>query len=376
MAHTAPPPSYQYPAVPIELQRSISNFYGSWGLGFQGYYLSRPAPDADPSATINYMTDLKYQLPVLFILGWGPLSFKKLLFNTHYIYNQNWETDTDQLRTFYTYWFNSPQMDTFVFPTRSLSRAHSLSFDMRFVNKGLQIGVFSRLQWERAGSTYIGESFERTETTTVSENFTPYLAYLYNKFYRIQLSIPFKTEINKEDSRLSYQMYSYNIPLASVDLNQALYIKPIKMLIYNQLFYRAYKYSSLTNDQTHYGVSLGMDSPLFWKIRIKPQVTYIHKTYSLGRLFRPRSSSAGQSLVSVINRNDEFIRGGAGLELNLTPRWRWELNYSYDTNFSSLPLYESQRHFAAIFLTYSLPSTEQTVKMTHRFLDENYAQDF
>jgi hypothetical protein len=363
--------------------RGLTNWYAQVGTGFGIDEVSKCDPGAEScNAPIS---ESHYSLLLKGIVGWGPVRTKHFLFNIHYKYNQNWGTDYLQVDRFFARWFDTFKTEDFLFPTKSLLRSHEIAWDMRGLWNPFQAGLFSRLNFGRVGSSFFGEPLEEVETVVVSENFVPYVSYKYDRFYRAQLSSPFRTEINREDPRLSNTTYSFSSKgrgrIFSLKLSNAGFIEPIESLVYLDLSHQQLKYASIQNDRVRNGASASVDFPVAFGIRVVPKLGYFKDEYLVNRPRIPGyTKKKATELINTkaieVARNDTFLTLGLSVNWSIDDNSKLDLTLSRESNTSTLSEFNITRNELVLGYTYSWPTQSTVSKRVDRFTESPYAEEF
>ena len=363
--------------------RGLDSWYAQIGTGFAVDELSKCDPGAD--SCNSPISESRYSLLLSGILGWGPIRTKHFLFNTHYKYSQNWGTDYLQVDRFFDRWFDTFKGEDFLFPTKSLLRIHELAWDIRGLWNPFQLGLFSRLSFARVGSSTFGDKLEEAETVVSSENFVPYFSYKYERFYRVQFSMPFRTEINKDDPRFSNTTYSFSSNgrgrIFSFKLSNAAYIEPIESLVFLDLVRQQLKYASIQNDRIRNGVSSSLDFPIVFGIRATPRVGYYQDSYLVNRPRIPGyTKKKAKDLINTkaieAERKDTYLTLGLGVGWAIDENSKVELALSRESNTSSLPEFNQTRNEIRLGYTYSWPNSNTVGKRVDRFTESPYAEEF
>jgi hypothetical protein len=384
LSQQVPPPAAA-PAQPsiMDEVRGLRSWYAQGHIGLGVDEVSK----CDPSTgSCNApISESKYTLFLGALVGWGPIRTEHVMFNTHYRYTQNWSTDYTQVERFLGSYFDTYKAQDFLFPTKSLLRVHEIAFDLRGIWNPVQAGLFTRLSWARVGSSTFGEKLEEAETVATSENFVPYVSYKYDRFYRAQFSIPLRTEINRDDPRLSNTTYSISSEgrgrILSFKLSNAGYIEPIDSLVFLDLFQTQLKYSAISEDRTRLGLSGSFNFPIVETVRASPKVGYFRENYIVNRARIPGySKEKAKDLINVkaeeVERNDNYLSLGLSLHWDFSANSRVELDVARESNTSSLPEFNKTTNFLKLGYTYSWPSQNMVSKRVDRFVESPYAEEF
>ncbi len=383
-----PPPPNAYPSPTPKVSekaqeenepiRGLRTYYAQAGIGFGIEEKSRNDPaDSKPIGSA------RYTLRGTGLIGWGPLRTENLLFNIHYRYSQDWDTDFDQVSKFGS-WIKGPKADTFLFPTNRLLRLHEIESDMRFVQPLFNFGLFSRLTWGLTGSQFFGGKDEYSETLVVAENFVPYFGFRYKRFYRGQIYMPLRTEINKEDELLNNTTYSFSTKgrgrLFSFGLNNAFFFRQIDSLLYADTFLSEYKYYSLQNDHTRRGGALSFDFPVVWALRAVPKFVYYIDDFSIQRVriknFVKGNAQEVNEPPILIGRKDTFLGYGLSLYYDLNSQERIYFEFDQEQSTSTIPEFNVSRRTLEFGYRWSLPKSVILVKRVGRFTDNSFAEEF
>lgn len=357
----------------------LKKFYGN----FESHYRAEDTLANEPGST-SMAGDSKYRLLLNLSLGYGAIKLNNFLFNLHYQYSQNWETDFNQVTIFKERWFSKPKMENFLFPTQSLLRTHSLALDSRYVYNNLQFGLFSRINIARIGSKLIGDKLETSETAAISEQFVPYFGVKIDRYYRGEFSSPFKTEINKQDPRLSNSTYSWSPKgrgrVFSYQLRNAAYVPNIASIFYLDLFYLQYRFASLFEDKTKTGMFFSVDYPLWLKLRTKPKVHYFKENYIVERTripgFQKGSSLENNNPAELKKRTDSQIILELSIDYSISDRMRVEVFISKGEKKSTITEYNTSTTFFGMSYVYALPSVTISQRKVQRFQDNNFTSEF
>jgi hypothetical protein len=363
--------------------RGLKTWYAQFDSGFGVEEISRCDPGAEDCS--KPITESRYNLGLAGILGWGPLRTESFLFNIHYKYSQNWSTDYAQVERFLDKWFSQRKAENFIFPTKSLLRTHEIAWDLRYIYQAFQAGLFTRLSWGRVGSRMFGEELEEAETVAKTENFVPYLSYKHDRYYRGQLSLPFRTEINKDDPRLSNASYSWDSEgrgrAFSVRLSNGVYVPPWDSLLYLDLYRLEYKYASIQNDRTRTGLSASLDVPVVWQLRVTPRLVYAKDGFLVPRVRQKGYTKAtASSLINVkpqeVVRGDTFLSYALFAYYDVSSSSRIDFSMLRENTTSTLPEFNVMRSQFVLGYSYSWPTTSTVSKRVDRFSESPYAEEF
>lgn len=303
----------------------------------------------------------------------------------HYEYGQRWDMPLDQVDRFLA---NVPRLSksSFLLQSRFMERNHSFVLDARYVNPTLQAGLHSRLSFQRAGSTIIGLSGESTETTSVTENFTPYLTLQWTPQYRVQLSSPFRTQIDRADPQLNNATYSFNQRgrgrLFSFKISNAVSLQSLRSRLYLDGFLTDYKYGSILYDRTRTGASLSFDFPVLPFLRAVPKASVYQDSYIVKRV-RILNTGGDQSgtaqtgeLPRISGRSDNGKAYGCDLVLDFGKQWRSKAAFLMENVSSSIREFNSTRTTFEAGLSYAWPSSAFVARRLSRFTDSTLAEEF
>lgn len=360
--------------------KGLNSYYGRFRTGYEVDTLLRN----DPANTNSPISNQKHKLQFLGILGWGPIRANDLFFNVHYTYRQDWSTNEGQAAQFASRWFSSPSEETFLFRTQDLLRTHELAADLRYLHPYFQAGLFSRLSIGRVGSSLLGADFEEARTVVKSENFVPYVTFKYGRYYRGQFSLPFRTEINEDDPRLSNATYSYDGRgrgfLLSYDLNNGFFIPSINSLVFFDLFFHQFKYASIQNDRSQIGTALAFDFPVIWRVRAAPKIVYHVSNFVADRVriegFKRRESRESEAVPTLIERQDKFLGSGGSIYVDHESRHRFSANFLFNMTTSTIPEFNIVQEVYTFTYTYSWPRTSLVQKRVQRFQENTFAEEF
>lgn len=363
--------------------RGLKTWYAHFDSGFGIDEVSRCDPSAEDCS--KPITESRYNLQLAGLIGWGPLRTDNIFFNLHYKYSHNWSTDYAQVERFFDKWFSNRRAENFLFPTKSMLRTHEIASDLRYLAQPFQIGLFTRLSISRLGSKTFGEELETAETIVKSENFVPYVSYKYDRYYRGQFSMPFRTEINADDPRLSNASYSWKSEgrgrALSLKLSNGIYIPPIDSLLYLDISKLEFKYASIQNDRSRTGVSSSFDFPVIWDLRVSPRAVYYKEKFIVDRIRIPGyKKSNAASLIAEPAK--EFPREDTYLSFGLYTYWdfsrtaRVDFSLLRETSTSTITEFNVVRNVLLLGYSYSWPSTNVVVKRVDRFSESPYAEEF
>lgn len=360
--------------------KGLDSYYGRFRMGYEVDTLLRN----DPANTNSPISDQKHKLQFLGVLGWGPIRATDLFFNIHYTYRQDWSTNQGQAAQFADRWFSSPKEETFLFRTQDLLRTHELAADMRYLHPYFQAGLFSRLSIGRVGSGLFGADFEDARTVVKSENFVPYVTFKYGRYYRGQFSMPFRTEINEDDPRLSNATYSYDGRgrgfLLSYDLNNGFFIPSINSLVFFDLFYHQFKYASIQNDRSQIGTAFSIDFPVIWRVRASPKIVYHVSDFVADRVriegFKRGEEREPEATPTLIERVDKFLGSGGSIYVDYESRHRFAANFLFNMTSSTIPEFNIVQEIYTFTYTYSWPRTSLVQKRVQRFQENTFAEEF
>lgn len=375
------PPPYVYltpTPTPDSGFQGLDRFYAQGSVGFRSETLSRADPQKEPNRPPPPpRVDQNYSLLDNGIIGWGPVRFRDFVFNVHYGYYQDWGTQPEQVSDrFLKRWFSKPTMENFIFPTKSMIRTHEITSDLKFATSTVQAGVFSRIAFSRTGSSILGSKLEAevAQKQMSSENFVPYVSYRHGRFYQGEVAMPFRTEINHEDSILSNKTYDwYNRGrgrMWSVMTNHRFYLPSMHSHLFVSAYLLQMKFGSLQQDRLRGGADLALDFPVVLKLRAVPRFSYFQDTFSLDRI---RTS---ETATRKLERVDDFNGFGLGIYYDFTRRQRVNVDLTLEQTISTIPDHKTSRIAFVLGYTYSYPSTSAVVRKTQRFTEDGFADDF
>ncbi len=375
---TRKPKSAPAPELPV---RGLTSYYLRASSGYE----LETTQKNDPANTNVPISDQKHKMLFGGVIGWGPIRANDLFFNVHYTYKQDWKTDQGQFTQFQNQWFQSPSAETFLFRTQDLLRSHELASDLRYIHRYFQAGVFSRFSLARVGSQLLGAEFEEARTVVKSENFVPYFSFRYGRYYRGQISAPFRTEINEDEKRLSNATYSLDSRgrgfLMSADMNNGFFIPSINSLIFLDLSYNQFKYASIQNDRRQIGIATSIDFPVIWRVRAAPKFLYQTNDFIADRVriegFK-KTGSEGESTESptLIARNDTVLGASGSLYADITKTQRLSVSFSINSTTSTIPEFNILQEIYSLTYSYAWPRTSLVQKRVQRFQENTYAEEF
>lgn len=357
----------------------LKNFYGNASIGYTTEDVLKNEPGSDTMSG-----DSKYRVLADLAIGIRPIKFDNFFANIQYQYSQNWETDYNQIETFKKKWFSSPKTEYFIFPTNSLLRTHGLSSDLKYLKADFQLGLFSQLTMARIGSKYLGQKLEESETVAVSEKFVPYVSYKYKTFYRVELSSPFRTEVNREDKRLSNASYSWSGRgrgrLFSVQMRNAGYVPSIKSIFYLDLFKYEYRYASIYSDRVQTGVVGRVDFPIWKTIRAQPTLFYGKNKFIVERTripgFGKGAPLQNNNPPELKERIDNLVNIEINVNMLINKQMRIDASVAKNDVNSSIAEYNSSTTLFKLKFNYSYPNVEYVIKRIQRFQDGTYSEEF
>jgi hypothetical protein len=360
--------------------KGLTSYYWRAGGGYQYNTLSKN----DPANSNSPIADVKHKLLLGGVIGWGPIRAEDLYFNIHYSYTQDWKTDPGQFDQFTSQWFSKPTSENFLFRTQDLLRSHELATDLRYVSDPFQAGMFTRFTLGRVGSKVLGAEFEESRTVVKTENFVPYVSYKYGRYYRGQLSIPLRTEINEDQLILSNSSYSFSSTgrgfFLSYNFNNGFFVPPINSLVYADLFYQKFKYASIQNDRDQIGFAISIDFPVIWRLRAVPKVVYYRQNFVADRVripcFKRNSSTECAENPVLIARKDTFLGSGGTVYYDVTESQRVSGNFLANRTTSTIPEFNIVEYLFTVSYQYSWPRTSQVQKRVQRFQENKYAEEF
>ena len=365
--------------------RGLKTFYGQVDSG--GGLLNTERCDPSSGSCDKPIQESKYNLMVSALIGWGPLRTDDFLFNLQYKYTQNYQTDAGRVDVFFKKWFAKPTAETFIFPTRDMLRTNEFATDFRYVNTSFQAGLFTRFAISRVGSSTFGEELEQADTVSKTENVVPYFAYKYSRLYRGQLSMPFRTEINSaDDPRLNNATYSLSSQgrgrLFSLKLNNGFYIPQIDSIAYFDVYRMDYKYASIQNDRTRYGLATSFDFPVYWDIRATPKLIYYQENFIVERVRIDGFKTGGaggdnvNALPTLKKRTDKILKFGIYAYWDINRSNRADFEFSMLSSNSTISEYNIKQMLIVFGYSYSYQATTTVNKRVNRFADDSYAEEF
>jgi hypothetical protein len=363
--------------------RGLKTWYAQFDSGAGLEEISRCDPGAEDCG--KPITESRYTLLLSGLIGWGPLRTDNVFFNLHYKYTQNWSTDYSQFERFMERWFKRFKAEDFVFTTKSMLRTHELASDVRYLFAPFQAGLFTRFSLGRIGSKALGEELEEGETVVKTENFVPYVSYKYDRYYRGQLSMPFRTEINDDDPRLSNASYSWKSRgrgrSFSLKLSNGAYVPAIDSLLYLDIYRSDFKYAAIQNDRTRTGVSVSFDFPIVWNIRTSPRTVYYQEKFLVDRVrIKGYKKSEAERLkkteASEVPRKDTYLSFGLFSYWDFSRTQRLDFSLLRESSTSTISEFNSMRNVLLLGYSYSWPSTGLVVKRVDRFSESPYAEEF
>lgn len=383
-----PPPPRNFVPADGPIIRGTSNFYGQAGTAFyaDGYTTApavAPGKQEGLKEEAGPQGDASYSLRFHGLFGYGPLRIDNFFMNAHYKYSQDWGSKQSQVFTFWDEWLSGGRRtaENFIFRTDSLLRTHEFVVDARYVEDDFLAGLFSRLTYSRIGSSLLGTENETAETLVLTENFVPYFAFKYDRYYRGQISLPFRTELNREDEGLNNKSYLLSpkgrgYPTVSLLVNNAFILPSLRSIIHLDLFRYEYIYQAIQNDRTKMGVSAAWDLPLVKNLRIAPKFLIAHESYFVPRT-RMTESSPGVYTPAEKARVDFFWSGGLSVYYDFNRQNRVSFDIGIADNKSNIPEFNSQRlPIILVQYAYSWPTTAQVNKRAFRFSETTFAEEF
>jgi hypothetical protein len=323
------------------------------------------------------------------LIGWGPLVSEWIYFTPYYRYSHNWATDYFQEELFFKRWFSTFKTEDFIVPTRQMLRNHEFAFDLRGLYGGkndewyFQAGLFTKLIWSRLGSKLWGENFEESETIYKTENFVPYVIFKQPKKYRITFYIPFKTELNKDDPRLSLKTYNLTIKGRGFSVSPHLIgeglIPKINWIGFSELSLTEFKVASIQNDKRRIKFSIGARIPLPFGLKIIPQVGILHDTFLVPRIridnFSKDENADVNEPASQPKRKDTTLDIATSVVYNHKKRHKFYFDFQYLKLTSSLVEFDASKLEIIVGYKYSLPTSSFVQRRFELFSERDNGED-
>lgn len=387
-----PTPPRQPVRDPFAL-RGYDNSYFQFESGFSVVERARRNPEhrlqEEQSQSVG---DARYSLDLSGLIGWGPIRVGTFMFITHYRYKQSWGTDGNQIQRFWDSWLNSPAAETFLFPTKSLIRTHSLAAELRSIiydNPGqfsFTTGVFTQLNIARQGSSLLGEEDEVAETITENEYLVPYLLARFGSTFQTRLAMPFRTDIDKQDPLLSNATYALSSRgrgrlFSLVSLNE-LNFQQLRSLMSMDLFYLRYRYASITEDRDRMGAALALQFPLIGDLWVTGRFLYGVDQFFLDKVRIPKTpgegSTGGSARPEEIARLDTTYKFGvyAHYDLDRLRHHRLNLEFNLAQTISTIPEFNTSANMIYLGYTYTLPKTSTVEQRVDRFDEDYYEPEY
>lgn len=383
-----PPPGYVVPprqqniigqpaSIPPHLRNQddftgVKNWFGSTGAAFGSESFTRNNPGVyeckskDCKKTIE---EPRWALQLQGAAGWGPVKRNNFSFTTHYRYTQDLRTNDEQVRRFGS-WFGTYKAADFLFPTKDALRSHELVTEIRYSRRPWQLGVHAMLEFERVGSSsaFLGEENEIADSVRNIEQIVPWVQWRKPGFYIGTLYSPMRTEINKEDPRVSFTTWSLTnsgrgIFFSAIQDN-LFYLPRISSTASITLNWINKKAASVQNDSSKLGIKMSMDFPIVNNIRAQPHFKYERENYILERI---SVASTQEGSATLAERSDEIIGTGAQLYYDYSKSIRLYFNLNYESTQSSLSDFSSSRLVYLGGFLYSWPLSRTVLRRIDRF---------
>jgi len=350
----------------------VKNWYGSTGGAFGAESFTRNNPGVyecssdDCKKTIE---EPRWALQLQGAAGWGPVKRNNFSFTTHYKYTQNLRTNDEQVRRFSS-WFGSFKASDFLFPTKDALRSHELVTEIRYSKKPWQFGVHAMLEFERVGSSsaFLGEENEIADSVRNIEQVVPWVQWRKPGAYIGTLYSPMRTEINKEDPRISFTSWSLSSAgrgiFFSAIQDNLFYLPKISSTAGATLSWINKKAASVQNDSSKLGLKLSMDFPIAYNIRALPQFKYEIESYILERISVSTTEDGSPSLAE---RSDEIIGTGVQLYYDYNKSLRLYFNLNYESTQSSLSDFSTSKLVYVGGIQYSWPLSRTVLRRIDRF---------
>lgn len=364
--------------IPFKIWASFP-YFGRTSLGYHYFFQSQfePSLGGDDASGFKKTYDASFSFIDDLLLGVGPFKFEPFSFHASYRYAQDWQSSSSQANLFWYQWFQDPSMKNFLFPTRSLLRTHDLATDLRFTWEKWQLGFFSKLSWNRVGSSLLGENLEETQTSSLGEIFSPYLSLLINQIYHVQFSLPFRSEVYQDARRLSNKSYSFGGEegfFLSYRMRNGLLIRPWKSIFKADFEFQQFRYASIQYDKEWFWLNLALNLPFLGSTRLEPLFSFQMEPYlvQIPKIPKFQENPIQNEQDSTLHqRTDVSFLLGLNFFLYFTSQWSLQTHFDYQSSSAGTELPEFTTSEVNFFLKmiYSLPKTSTIVRRLQRFND-------
>ena len=198
-------------------------------------------------------------------IGIGPIRQDETTVFAGYNYKQTWDSNSDRLGR----WADSPiELDAFPFQADLLLRRHQIYGDFRreFGDRFF-VGVFGRMEFARAGSTYFPSAdspiFRQTLNQGQTQLLIPWIGVVYAEHYRTLLYAYMNKQINFNSPELSNKSYDFgfssNDPTLSIGLSQVIDLPQYDVLVDIELFRYEFIFNDPWLDYQRQGAFIGVE---------------------------------------------------------------------------------------------------------------------
>jgi hypothetical protein len=355
------------------------NWYAQGGSSFGYDTISRTNPGVSEcnSACQETIEEPRWALQMQGAIGWGPVKRYGLSFTTHYRYSQNLRTNEDQAAKF-GQWFKTFKSADFIFPTRDMLRSHELVSEIRYSKSPFQLGLHAMLDFERVGSNagFLGAPNEVSDSVRNVEQVVPWIQWRIPGTYIATLYSPLRTEINKEDPRISFTTWSLRQAgrgvFISLVQDNLFYLPKISSTANLSLNLTNKKSASIQNDSRKFGAKFSMDFPIAFNIRLQPFIKYDRETFILPRI---RINNATDGSATLIDRVDSILGSGGQTYFDLSRNWRFNFILGFESTQSTLKDFSGSKMSYVGGLSYSWPLSRSVIRRLDRFTDSLSAEE-
>lgn len=355
------------------------SWYALGGTSFGYDTISRTNPGVSECNTECQSTiqEPRWALQLQSAIGWGPVKRLGLSFTTHYRYTQNLRTNDDQAAKF-GQWFKTFKSADFIFPTRDMLRSHELVTEIRYSMTPFQFGLHAMLDFERVGSSarFLGAPNEVSDSIRNVEQVVPWFQWRVPGTYIGTLYTPLRTEINKEDPRISFASWSLSKAgrgvFATVIQDNLFYLPKISSTASLALNLTNRKSASIQNDSRRLGARFSLDFPIAFNIRIQPFLRYDRESYILQRI---RINNSTDGSATLVERADSILGSGGQVYFDLSRNWRFNFILNFESTQSTLSDFSGSKMSYIGGVSYALPQSRAVIRRLDRFTDSLSAEE-
>jgi hypothetical protein len=190
------------------------------------------------------------------------------------------------------------------------------------------------------------------------------------------LYTPLRTEINKEDPRISFASWSLSKAgrgvFATVIQDNLFYLPKISSTASLALNLTNRKSASIQNDSRRLGARFSLDFPIAFNIRIQPFLRYDRESYILQRI---RINNSTDGSATLVERADSILGSGGQVYFDLSRNWRFNFILNFESTQSTLSDFSGSKMSYIGGVSYALPQSRAVIRRLDRFTDSLSAEE-